>query len=399
VNYTFDRFVDRKNSFSAKWDELGARFGRADILPMWVADMDLLPAQPVVDAVRRRAEQGIYSYTARPDTYYEAMIDWYRQRHGLEIKKDWIIHSPGIVTTLSLVIMELTAPGDKIVIQPPVYPPFFEVVKANNRIIVENPLIEENGNYRMDYDDLAAKSDDKVKYVILCNPHNPVGRVWTKDELIRLGNICLANNVRIIADEIHADIVFDNHRYSPFAAISEAFRENSITALSATKTFNMAGLQASFAVVSNRDEYRKIDTLLARLDIRRNNCFSLVAVEAAYRHGGEWLAQLLPYLNDNIDYLRQYCREKIPAIKPNKPEGTYLVWLDCRELGLSDGELADFMTHQAGVALNKGTAFGTQGSGFMRMNVACPRGMLTAALERMEKAVNSKAQRAVRTTG
>ena len=246
---------------------------------------------------------------------------------------------------------------------------------------------------------LTAKIDDKVKYLILCNPHNPVGRVWTKEELVRLGNICLANNVRVIADEIHGDIVFDNHKYSPFAAISEAFRENSITALSATKTFNMAGLQASFAVAPNRDEYRKIDNLLVRLDIRRNNCFSLVAVEAAYRYGGEWLAQLLPYLNDNINYLRQYCREKIPAIKPNKPEATYLVWLDCRELGLSDDELAAFMTHQAGVALNKGPAFGIQGSGFMRMNVACPRAMLTAALERMEKAVNGMTQRAVKSTG
>lgn len=388
MKYEFDKVIDRKNNFSAKWDELGAKFGRTDIVPMWVADMDLISAQPIIDAIRDRAEQGIYGYTSRPDSYYAAMADWYSKRYGYRIKKEWIIHSPGIVTTMSMAIMELTDIGDKIIIQPPVYYPFFEVVEKNNRVVVENPLKEVNGTYVMDYEDLEAKIDDKVKYLLLCNPHNPVGRVWTKEELIKLGEICIRKNVRIISDEIHGDIVFGDNRYTPFASISEEFCANSITCLSATKTFNIAGLHASFAIMPNKDEYKKIDDFLSRLDIRRNNCFSLVAVEAAYKYGGEWLEQSLEHFNANIEYVIEYCRENMPEIKPNRPEGTYLVWLDCRQLGLSDQELADFMVGKAGIALNKGVGFGRQGSGYMRLNVACSRTMLEDALRRIESALH-----------
>lgn len=387
MQYDFNKVIDRSNNYSAKYDELEMKFGRDDLWSMWVADMDFKSAKPIIDAIKDRVEQGIFGYTSRPDSYYEAMIDWFKRRYDWEINKEWIIHSPGVVTTLSIIMKKFTKPGDKIIVQSPVYYPFFDVVNDHGRELVLNPLKNVDGNYVMDYEDLEKKIDDKVKYLILCNPHNPVGRVWTKEELIKLGNICIDNNVEVISDEIHGDLVYGEKKYTPFASISEEFCKNSITCLSATKTFNIAGLQASFAIFPDKKQYEEFENFLGVLDIKRNNCFSLVAVEAAFRYGEEWLQQLLEYLEGNIEFLINYCKENIPNIKPNKPEGTYLVWLDCKDLGLDDESLNDFMINKAKIALDSGNWFGELGKGYMRINIACPRATLEKGLKRIEKAV------------
>ncbi|SHJ59721.1 cystathione beta-lyase [Geosporobacter subterraneus DSM 17957] len=388
MRYDFDRIIDRSNNFAAKYDELELRFGRGDLLPLWVADMDFKAAQPIVDAIRARAAQEIYGYTARPDTYFEAVVSWYKRRYDWEIQREWMSYSPTVVTAMSIIMREFTKPGDKIIIQTPVYYPFFSVVQDNGRELVCNPLKLVGEDYVMDYEDLECKIDDQVKYLILCNPHNPVGRVWTKEELTKLGNICMKNNIKVIADEIHGDLVLYGKKYTPFASISEEFAKYSITCISATKTFNLAGLQASTVIFPDTKDHDKFEKILNILDIKRNNCFSLVAMQAAYQEGEEWLKQLMEYVGENIRFVTDYCEDHIPQIKPNKPEGTYLLWLNCKELGLKDEDLHNLMVNEAKVALNGGTGFGPEGSGYMRMNVACSRRLLEEGLSRIKKAVS-----------
>lgn len=387
MKYDFNQIIDRSNNYSAKYDEMDVKFGRRDLLPMWIADMDLPTAKPVLDAIRNRAEQGVFGYTSRPETYYGNMRAWYKRRYDWDIKKEWIIHSPGVVTTLNILVREFTKPGENIIIQPPVYYPFFDAVRENDRELRYNPLKRVGDQYFMDYEDLEGKIDGRTKYLMLCNPHNPVGRVWTREELVRLGEICIRKGVKVIADEIHGDMVYGNRKFIPYASISEEFAQNSITCLSATKTFNIAGLQASFAIFPDRKDFEKFERLLGIFDIKRNNCFSLVAIDAAYREGEDWLLQLLEYLNGNIEFAVDYCRSNMPAIKPNQPEGTYLIWLDCRELGINDQQLNDFMVNKAGVALDGGIWFGKEGSGFVRMNIACPRAVVREGLEKIKKAL------------
>lgn len=387
MKYNFDEVIDRSDNFSAKYDELEAKFGRSDLVSLWVADMDFRAAEPIMEAIRERAEQGIFGYTSRPESYYKTMKNWYKTRYNWDMEKDHIIHSPGVVPTLSLIMKLFTEPGDKIIIQSPVYYPFFNVVKDNERELVINPLKKVDGDYFMDFEDLENKIDEKVKFLILCNPHNPIGRVWTKEELRKLGDMCIKNNITVIADEIHGDLVYDGKRYTPFASISEEFRLNSISCLSATKTFNIAGLQASFAVFPDKEMHDKFDEFLGILDIKRNNCFSLVAMEAAYAKGGEWLDQVLVYIRDNMKFVNEYCEKHMPQIKANMPEGTYLVWLDCNDLGLSDDALNDFFVNKARVALDGGSWFGEEGKGYMRINVACPRATLKEGLDRIKEAI------------
>lgn len=387
MKYDFDQIIDRKSNYSAKYDELGLKFGRGDLLPMWIADMDLQTAKPIVEAIKNRAEQGVYGYTSRPEAYYGNMMAWYKRRYDWDIKREWIIHSPGVVTTLNILIREFTGPEENIIIQPPVYYPFFDAVRENGRELRYNPLKKVGEDYLMDYDDLENKIDSNTRYLLLCNPHNPVGRVWSREELTRLGEICIRNNIRVIADEIHGDMVFNDRKYTPFASISEEFSRNSITCISATKTFNIAGLQSSFAIFPDKKDCRKFERLLGIFDIKRNNCFSLVAVDAAYREGEEWLEQLLEYLKGNIEFVNDFCRAYIPEIKPNRPEGTYLIWLDCRELGMNDEQLNSFMVNSARVAMDGGLWFGEEGSGFVRMNIACPRAVVREGLERIKRAL------------
>lgn len=389
MKYNFDTVVDRSDNFAAKWTEMDKKYGTNDLLPMWIADMDFKAAPCIVEAIRNRLDQEIYGYTTRPDSYNESIVNWVSKRFDWNIKKEWLIFSPGVMPSISLIIQELTDKNDKIMIQEPVYSPFNSIVKANDRELVISPLIkEENGNYVMNYAEIEANIKD-VKLFILCNPHNPVGRVWTKEELIKLGDICIRNNVKVISDEIHCDIILKGHKHTPFGSISEEFAQNSITCMAPTKTFNIAGLQMSQVILPNEDDFNKLDTAFTRIDIKRNNAFSLVATEAAYNHGEDWLDEFLEYLEGNIDFAVKYIQDNIPALKVNKPEATYLLWVDFSKLGKSDDEIAKALVEKGKIALNNGPSFGIGGSQFQRINLACPRSMVEEGLSRIKTAVES----------
>lgn len=388
----FDTIIDRTNNFAAKYDELGQKFGRKDLVPLWIADMDFKVAEPIIEAIRQHAEQGIFGYTTRPDSYFQAVSEWLDKRHGWKVDPKLMIHSPGVVPSLSMIIQIFTQPGDKIIIQPPVYYPFFDVVKTNGRKLVENPLRIINGRYEMDYDQLEQIAKRGAKMLLLCSPHNPVGRVWKKDELLRLGEICNRYGIRVIADEIHSDLVFSGHKHIPFAMISEQFRQHTITCIAPSKTFNLAGLQASIVIFPNEKDKIRFDNLLGALDIRRNNCFSLVATEAAYRYGTEWLEQVLQYIEDNFAFIQEFCQKNIPIIYPNYPEGTYLVWIDCRGLGMDKDKLHSFMVNEAKIALDDGFWFSNDYAGYMRLNAACPRSIIARALQQLERAIRLNVQ-------
>ncbi len=387
MSYKFDAVIDRSNNFAAKWSEMDKKYGTNDLLPMWIADMDFKTAPCIIDALRDRLEQGIYGYTTRPASYNESIASWIDRRYGWKINPQWLIFSPGVIPTISILIQEMTKENDKIMIQEPVYSPFNSVVKQNKRELVISPLIKlEDGNYVMDYEDIESKIKD-VKVFILCNPHNPVGRVWTKEELKKLGDICIRHNVLVISDEIHSDIIFKNHKHIPFGSISEEFAQNSITCMAPTKTFNIAGLQTSQVILPNEEHYQILDNAFIRLDIRRNNAFSLVATEAGYNHGEDWLNEYLKYIEENMDFAINYINENIPSLKVRKPEGTYLLWVDFSETGLSDEEVAKALIDKGKVALNSGESFGTGGKGYQRINLACPRVMVEDGLSRIKKAI------------
>ncbi|MBZ0965803.1 pyridoxal phosphate-dependent aminotransferase [Clostridioides difficile] len=388
MNYNFNEIVDRSNNFSSKWSEMEKKYGTNDLLPMWVADMDFKAAPCIIDSLKNRLEQEIYGYTTRPDSYNESIVNWLDRRHNWKIKSEWLIYSPGVIPAISLLINELTKANDKIMIQEPVYSPFNSVVKNNNRELIISPLQKlENGNYIMDYEDIENKIKD-VKLFILCNPHNPVGRVWTKDELKKLGDICLKHNVKIISDEIHSDIILKKHKHIPMASISKEFEKNTITCMAPTKTFNIAGLQSSYVILPDEKYYKLLDDAFTRIDIKRNNCFSLVATEASYNNGESWLESFLEYLESNIDFAIKYINENMPKLKVRKPEGTYLLWVDFSALGLSDEELESILVQKGKVALNQGNSFGIGGGGYQRINLACPRSMLEEALIRIKNAIN-----------
>lgn len=387
MNNNFDSLIDRSNNFAAKWSEMDKKYGTNDLLPMWIADMDFKTAPCIIDALRGRLEQGIYGYTTRPASYNESIASWIERRYGWNINPNWLIFSPGVIPTISILIQEMTKENDKIMIQEPVYSPFNSVVKQNKRELVISPLTKlEDGNYVMDYEDIEAKIKD-VKVFILCNPHNPVGRVWTKEELKKLGDICIKHNVLVISDEIHSDIIFKNHKHIPFGSISEEFEQNSITCMAPTKTFNIAGLQTSQVILPNKEHYQILDNAFIRLDIRRNNAFSLVATEAAYNNGEEWLNEYLEYIEGNMDFAINYINENIPSLKVRKPQGTYLLWVDFSETGLSDEEIAKALVDKGKVALNSGESFGIGGKGYQRINLACPRVMVEDGLSRIKKAI------------
>lgn len=389
MDFKFDKIIDRTNNFSAKWSEMNKNFGTNDLLPMWVADMDFLTAPCIMEALKDRLDQGIFGYTTRPSSYNESIANWLDNRFSWKIKKEWLMFSPAVVPSISLLIQNLTNKNDKIMIQEPVYSPFHNTVKMNERELVISPLIKlENGNYIMDYDDIESKIKD-VKIFILCNPHNPVGRVWTLEELTKLGDICLKNNVLVISDEIHSDIIFKNHKHTPFASISKEFEQNTITCMAPTKTFNLAGLQSSFVVIPNKAYYNILDNAFSKLDIKRNNAFSLVATEAAYNYGEDWLDSLLNYLEDNVDFAIEYINTYIPQLKVNKPEGTYLLWVDFSALNIDEDTLKNALINIGKVALNSGSSFGIGGQGHYRINLACPRSMVLEALKRIEFTINS----------
>jgi cystathionine beta-lyase len=383
VKYNFDNYFERRGTGCFKWDFTEIIFGEKDILPMWVADMDFPSPQPVIDALRNRAEHGAFGYPARTQSYYDSIINWMYQRHGWSIKKEWIAYSPGVVPALSMSVIALTNPGDKVLVQSPVYYPFFSAIKANGRELINNPLRFENNSYKIDFEDLERKLSSSVKLMIFCNPHNPVGRVYTLEELKQIGELCIKYNTTILSDEIHSDIVYKGYKHIPIASICEEFAQNTVTCMAPSKTFNIAGLSTAEVIIANeklRSDYTRI---IEGIGINTSNIFGIVGLEAAYRFGGEWLEQLIDYIEGNVDFLDSYLKSKIPFIKMIKPEGTYLAWLDCRGLGMDQNTLKRFMANEAHVGLNNGTAFGECGEGFMRINLGCPRSILKQALERI----------------
>lgn len=390
MKYDHDRSIDRLKTASSKWDGADLFLGPSakDALPLWVADMDFQVAEPIIAALKKRVEHGIFGYPMPTDSYYDAIIGWMSRHYNWAVKKEWIHYAPGVVPALNFLVQAFTAEGDGVVIQPPVYYPFTNCIVNNNRRVVLNPLKFASGRYTMDYEDLAEKlAGGAAKMLILCNPHNPVGRVWTKDELLKLGELCLEHQVLVISDEIHADLTFRGFTTTTFAGISDAFARRTIVCTAASKTFNLAGLQTSNIIIPNTELGQVFNRYMKKLHLLRPNIFGQIATEVAYSCGEEWLEETRDYLQGNLEYLTGFIAARIGKIKVVQPEGTYLVWLDCRELGLTADELKTFMLEQAKVALDDGYLFGPGGEQFTRMNIACTRATLHEALSRIEQAV------------
>ncbi len=385
----FDCVIDRYKTASLKWDNVRSTFGVDDVLPMWVADMDFMAPAPVLEAIRQRIDHGILGYTERPDSYFAAVSEWMLKRFNWSVRKEWICFAPGVVPAISFIIQAFSSPGDKVVVQPPVYYPFMNTTQNNGRQVVYNPLKMENGRYTMDFDDLKRKLDPNVKLLLLCHPHNPGGAVWTREELTKLGQICLEHKVLVVSDEIHADLIFRGHTHIPFASISEDFAQNTLVCTAPSKTFNLAGLQTANVIVPNPKLGEVFAAQMKKVHLIRPNVFGTLATESAYKYGSAWLEELLDYLQGNMEFLVDYCETRIKQIKVMKPEGTYLVWLDCRGLGMNDEQLNQFLLTQAKVALDGGNWFGPGGEGFTRINIACPRATLEDGLKRIEQAINT----------
>lgn len=388
MKYNFDEVIDRNGNRAAKYDERIKKFGTADVIPLWVADMDFKTAQPIIDGLKAKAEEGIWGYTSRPDSYFEAILNWQERRNGWKIDKSLVSWSLGVVPALSAIVKIFSQPGDKVMIQTPVYSEFYDVTEAWGRQVVENQLVEKDGVWTVDFEDFEKKAKE-VKIFLLCSPHNPLGIVWTREQLQKMAEICIANNVLMVSDEIHSDLIFHGKKHIPTATVTEEIGKHIISCISGTKTFNLAGLQASTTIFPNAEIKNKFDTFWMNMDIHRNNAFSSVAMEIAFNQGEEWLEQLLEYLDGNFEFIRSYCAENIPQIKPNIPDATYLVWLDCRALGLDNETLRKFMIEKAGLGLNEGYTFGRSLSGYMRLNAACPRSVLEKALGQLKSAIDN----------
>ena len=387
MKYNFDEVIDRTGNRSAKYDERNKKFGTDDVIPLWVADMDFRTAQPIIDACEQKAREGIWGYTSRPESYFQAVQNWEVRRNGWKPDTELMSWSLGVVPAMNAIVRLFSEPEDKVLIQTPVYPEFYEIVEHSGRQVAENQLVESEGRWQTDFDDFARKAKE-CRIFLLCSPHNPIGRVWTKEELTKMAEICIENDVLIVSDEIHSDLIFNGCRHIPTASLSEQIAKHVITCISATKTFNLAGLQASTTIFPDYEMKERFDRFWSSMDIHRNNAFSSVAMEAAYNSGEEWLEQLLEYLQGNFDYVCDFCEKWIPQIRVNRPDATYLMWLDCRELHMSDEELRDFFIHKAGLGLNEGRAFCRTLSGYMRLNAACPRSTLEKAMHQLKDAVD-----------
>ncbi len=389
MRYNFDENIEREGTNSLKYDAREFIFGTKDLLPLWVADMDFKTPDFIIDALKSRLEHEILGYTFRPDSYSNAIINWVKKRHGWTVQKEWISFSPGVVAGLTLAIETFSKRGDEVVVQSPVYFPFYDSVKSTGRKILENPLKKVSGRYTFDLEDLKSKISAKTKLLLLCNPQNPGGMVWTKKELADLANLCLENNILIISDEIHSDLIFDGHKHTPLASLSDEIAQNCIVCMAPSKTFNIAGLTTSFLVIPNKKHFVRYERSLKIPHLHMGNIFGTVALEAAYDNGADWVDQLNDYLQDNYQFLESFLNENLPEVFPMKPEATYLIWLDFSLLGLSDDELNNTLV-DAGVGLSRGVQFGKPGSGYMRINIGCPRNTLEKALTRIVKAFKSE---------
>ena len=395
MKYNFDEIIDRKNNHSVKYNELIKKFGVDDVIPLWIADMDFKTAQPVIDALEKKVQHGVFGYVYRPDEYFESFINWQKRRFGWKPKKELLSFSIGIVPSLGALVQLFSEKGDKILIQTPVYSEFYDINEDNGRIVIENRFSEKDGEYSLDLEDLENKLKENPKLFIFCNPHNPLGHVWTHEELEAIGNLCRKYNVPVISDEIHADLTLWDNNHIPMASISEEIRQNTITCTSTGKAFNLAGLQSATIVFNNLEVKAKFDKFWKDLEVHRNNPFNLVATIAAYSdEGEEYLNQLKEYLQNNILFLNDFFKEYIPEIIPNIPQATYLVWLDCRKLcekfGFDQKQLEEFMLTKAKLGLNEGRVYQKKLEGFMRLNVACPRAVLEKALNQLKNAILMK---------
>lgn len=390
IESPFDKVIDRTASESMKWVYPRRVLGVEDALPLWVADMDFEAPPAVVEALRRRVEHGVFGYPIAPPSFFEAAVGWMKRRHGWTIEKDWIVMTPGIVPALNFIVRAFTRPGDPVIVQPPVYHPFYYAIENNGRRVVRSPLRFDGRRYAMDPDDLRAKIDAPGRLLILCSPHNPTGRVWTRDELEELGRIAVERDLLVASDEIHHDLVYAGHRHSVFAALSPELARRTVTCVAPSKTFNVAGLSTAAVVAADPGLRERVKDEAERSGFDLGNALGIVAFEAAYAHGDPWLDELLPYLKGNVDLLERFLAERLPAVKLVRPEGTYLALLDCRGLGIGPDALSDFFLRRARVYFSDGRIFGDEAAGFVRLNFACPRSVLLEALERVERAVKDR---------
>lgn len=386
--WNFDEPTIREHTDCIKYDRREETFGVKDIIPMWVADMDFKTPDFVVDALHKRLGHEIFGYSFRSADYYASIINWVRTRHNWSLEKEWISFCPGVVPALNFCSLAFTEPGDGIIVQPPVYYPFFSAAESHCRKLVYNKLVESGGKWVMDYNSLADSIDEKTKMIIISNPHNPIGRVWNPEELYNLADICLKKNILIISDEIHCDLVLPGYIHTPMATLSEEIAANTITLIAPSKTFNLAGLSTSSVIISNRALRKTYNKLVDNLHIGGGNIFGNVASVAAYTSGHDWLEALLEYLDNNVEFVMDYCAKMIPEIIPVQPEATYMIWLDCRKLGMTGKDLQNFFVHKAGIGMNEGSGFGPGGDGFMRMNLGTTHSTVKKAMEQIEKAVS-----------
>lgn len=386
--YDFDKIIDRRNTGALKLEVLGERYGDPDLLPLWVADMDFETPHFITEALRRRLDHSLFGYTVEPADYWPSVIDWIRARHGWEVKREWLTYIPGIVKGIGMAINVFVRPDEKVIIQPPVYHPFRLTPEGNGREVVNNPLIRnEDGSYSMDFDNLARVADSKCRMLILSNPHNPAGICWDAETLRRLAEFCHSRGIIVISDEIHSDMALPGHRHIPFASVSPEAAACSITFGAPSKTFNIAGIVSSYAIVPDEGLRSRFYGWLTANELNDPTIFAPIATIAAYRHGEQWRREMLDYVQGNVDFVVDYCARHIPAIKPLRPEASFLVWLDCRALGLNHDALVDLFVRKARLALNDGEMFGPGGEGFMRLNVGCPRALIEEAMNRLRDAV------------
>lgn len=388
--YNFDEIVDRKGTSALKTDVLEERFGHKNLIPLWVADMDFLSPPAITDAIISRAKHGLFGYTCPSDRYYNSIINWVKNKHQWDIKKEWISFIPGIVKGIAFAIDCFTEKGDKVIIQPPVYHPFRIVPTQHKREVVYNPLVLEAGQYKMNLSHLESVIDDSSKMLILCNPHNPGGRVWTKQELIDIADICFNKNILVISDEIHSDLIHEGFKHIPFASVSEKAAQNSITFMAPSKTFNIAGIVSSYSIIPNEKIRNEFHEYLIKSELNDAHIFAYTATIAAYEECNDWLSEAIEYIHDNAVFVDNYLKKNIPQIKTMIPEASFLVWLNCRDLNLSQQELVSLFINDAKLALNDGSMFGTEGEGYMRLNIGSPRCIIAQALENLNNVIQKK---------
>jgi cystathionine beta-lyase len=386
MNFDFDQLIERKGSSCIKWDGMQKFLGAGEALPMWVADMDFLTPHYITEAIIKKAKHGVFGYPLREESYFNSLMDWLLRRHQWKVERDWISFCPGVVPAVNIAVMAYTEPGDKIIVQPPVYFPFFTAVTDHNRTLVYNNLIMRNGRLCMDFDNLETLAKEGAKMLIISNPHNPGGSVWSKDELTNMAEICRKYNVLIVSDEIHCDLIYKPFKHTPVASLSQEISLQTITTVAPSKTFNLSGFSTASVIIENKSFRRKFNATLDHLHIGGGNIFGNIASEEAYTHGDIYVDELMDYLARNVETLEKFVNENLPEIKVIRPESTFLVWLDCTEMGMNDKDLNEFFLHKAKVGFNPGIMFGPGGEGFMRMNIGCPVSTLIQGLMRIREA-------------